>query len=133
MRFSITSDTNYETKVSDQVTTQFPAREVEDWLYFKNYGDDLVEIFIVLMCRSPEYNFKQRIRMDRKNKILYIDLMLDYHYFVSNINQDDRINNVANKIINEIPPIIKKYKLKDFNVDLFMKDLKDYLKKISWL
>ena len=133
MRFNIVSDTNYETKVSEHVTTQFPARELEDWLHFKSYGNDLVTIGVVLMCRNPEYNFKQRIRMDRKDKALYIDLMLDYDYFVSDITQEDRIKVVANKMIDEIPPIIKKYKLKDFDGDLFMKDLKKYLKKIKWL
>jgi hypothetical protein len=122
MKFGITSDSNHETKIGDQVTHQFPSREIEDWFHFKNYGNDLVDIFIVLMCRNPEYNFKQRIRMDRKDKALYIDLMLDYDYFVSDITQDDRIKVVANKMINEIPPIIKKYKLKDFDLDLFMKD-----------
>lgn len=133
MKFDITSDTNYETKISDHVTTQFPSREVEDWLYFKNYGSDLVDIFIVLMCRNPERNFKQRIRMDRKNKALYVDLMLDYDYFVSDITQEDRVNIVAKKIIEEVPPIVKKYKLRDFDLDLFMADLKEYFKKIGWL
>lgn len=133
MRFGITSDTNFETKVGDQVVTKFPSREIEDWLYFKNYGNDLVEIFIVLMCRNPEYNFKQRIRMDRKEKILYIDLMLDYNYFTSNITQQDRITVVAKKITEEIPLIVKKYKFKDFKIDLFMKDLNGYLKQIGWL
>ncbi|MFC4476495.1 hypothetical protein [Flavobacterium chungangensis] len=133
MRFNIVSDTNYETKVSDHVTTQFSARELEDWLHFKNYGNDLLTIGVVLMCRNPEHNFKQRIRMDRKDKALYIDLMLDYNYFVSDITQEDRIKVVANKMMDEIPPIIKKYKLKDFDVDLFMQDLKKYLKKIKWL
>lgn len=132
MRFGFTSDTNYEAKV-DQVTGEFPQREIEDWLHFKNYGTDLVGIGIVLMCRNPEYNFKQRIRMDRKNKTLYIDLMLDYYYFISDVTQEDRINVVANKIINELPPIIKKYKLKDFDTDLFMSDLKGFLEKINWL
>lgn len=133
MKFNITSDTNHETKIGNQVTDQFPAREVEDWFYFRNYGSDLLDVFIVLMCRNPEYNFKQRIRMDKKDKALYIDLMLDYNYFVSDITQEDRIKVVANKMMDEIPPIIKKYKLKDFDVDLFMKDLKKYLKKIKWL
>jgi hypothetical protein len=133
MRFNIVSDANIETKVASQVTSEFPSREIEDWLHFKNYGNDLVDIFIVLMCRNPDYNFKQRIRMDRKDKALYIDLMLDYYCFTSDITQEDRINVVAKKIMGEVPPIIKKYKLKDFDLDLFMNDLKKYFKEIRWL
>ncbi len=131
MRFGIVSDSNYEAKL-DQVMDTFPQRELEDLLYFKKYGDDLKDIAIILMCRNPEYNFKQRIRMDKKNKILYIDLMLDYHYFVSDITQEDRINVVAKKIIEEVPQIVKKYKLKDFDINLFIEDLKKYFKKIGW-
>ena len=132
MRFGIVSDASYEAKIS-QVTGAFHARELEDWLHFKNYGGDIVDIGIVLMCRNPEYNFKQRIRMDRKNKILSIDLMLDYYYFTSDITPEDRISVVAKKIMEEIPPIVKKYKLKDFDLDLFMEDINGHLKKTGWL
>lgn len=132
MRFSIVSDTNYEVKI-EQVTDTFPARELEDWLHFKNYGNDLLSIGIVLMCRNPEYNFKQRIRMYRNDKALYIDLMLDYYYFTSDITQEERISTVAKKIVEEVPSIIKKYKFKDFDLDLFMYDLTEFLKEVNWI
>ena len=131
MRFGIIYDANYETKI-DQVTDSFPTRELEDWLYFKNYGEDLESICIVLMCRNPEYNFKQRIRMDRKNKTLYIDLMLDYNYFVSDITQKERINVVVEKLFDEVPKIVPKYKLKDFKSELFFSDLHKFTKKNGW-
>lgn len=132
MRFDITSDTHHEAKIY-QFMDAFRATELQYWLNFKNYGNDLEEIFIVLMCRNPEYNFKQRIRMDRKDKILFMDLMLDYNYFTSNITQEDRINAVAKKIIEEVPPILKKYKFKDFDADLFINDLKMYFIEIGWI
>ncbi|MBF4518710.1 hypothetical protein IRZ71_20330 [Flavobacterium sp. ANB] len=86
MRFTIVSDSNYECKLGE---LSFYPRELEDWLHFKNYGSDLSDIGIVLMCRSPEYNFKQRIRMSKKDKTLNIDIMLDY-YFTSDASIDDK-------------------------------------------
>lgn len=58
--------------------------------------------------------------------------MLDY-YFTSEITQEERISSVVKKIIEEVPPIIKKYKLKDFDLDTFMEDIRGYFKKIDWL
>lgn len=131
MRFGIVSDTDHEAKV-DQVTDGFPTRALEDWLHFKNYGSDLEDIGIVLMCRNPALHFKQRIRMDKKTKTLYIDLMLDYNYFISDVTPSDRIKVVAEKIFAEVPKIVKKYKFKDFDSDLFFEDLKTFLKKSGW-
>lgn len=131
IRFSIVSDSNYETKLGD---LSFHTRELEDWMYFKDYGNDLSVIGVCLMCRSPEYNFKQRIRLERKNKALYLDLMLDYYYFTSGASVEERQKVVGKKIIDEIPIIIRKYKLKEFDLDSFMEDLKTkHLKKIGWI
>lgn len=47
MIFGIVSDKSYETKV-DQDTNTFRVRELEDWLYFKNYGSNLIDSGIVL-------------------------------------------------------------------------------------
>jgi hypothetical protein len=132
MKFNIVSDTNYEAKV-DQVTDTFSSREVEDLMHFKNYGSDLLGIVLVLMCRNPEYNFNQRIQMDKKNKVLYIDIMLDYNYFISDITPQHRIRYVSDKILEELPSVINKYKFKNFDLEIFMQDLKDYFKKIGWL
>ncbi|MEP6929841.1 MAG: hypothetical protein ABI850_07505, partial [Flavobacterium sp.] len=61
MEFGITADINFESGVRE-VLGVIPIREYKDYFYVKNYGFDLIGVYIVLMCRDSEYNFKQRIR-----------------------------------------------------------------------
>ena len=73
MNFGISADSWWETKVADTLSL-IPQREFKDFFYSKYYGADLDDIFIVLMCRQPEHNFKQRIRYKKKEKALYMDI-----------------------------------------------------------
>ncbi|WP_031457238.1 hypothetical protein, partial [Flavobacterium chungangense] len=107
MDFGITADSWWETKVSDTLSL-IPQREFKDFFYLKDYGTDLNDIFIVLMCRHTEYNFKQRIRFIKKEKALYMDIMLDFDLFLK-ITQEERNRIVFEKLIKEVPEIIAKY------------------------
>src|SRR5690349_8222650 len=42
------------------------------------YGAGLNGVGIVLMCRDPVYEFKQRVRLSKEEKILDFDVMLDW-------------------------------------------------------
>jgi hypothetical protein len=44
----------------------------------KTFGSGLGEVVIVLMCRDPAYGFKQRVRHAKAERILYLDVMLDW-------------------------------------------------------
>ena len=46
------------------------------------------------------------------------------------IDQKEREKIVIEKIINEVPAILAKYKLTDFNLEKFEIDLKKWMKKI---
>lgn len=129
MKFGITCDAWWETKVSE-VLNIFPIRETFDFFYLKNYGADLTDIFIVLMCRHTEYNFKQRIRFVKKEKALYMDIMLDFDLFMK-ITQPERNKIVMDKLIEEVPTIISKYKFKDFDLPKFTKDWTCVIVKIK--
>jgi hypothetical protein len=74
------------------------------------------------MCHEPSLNLKQRIRLSKKEKIIYVDIMLDYTLFMK-IDQNKRNEIVISKIKNEIPPIISKYKFEDFDLLRFENDL----------
>ncbi|WP_031454661.1 hypothetical protein [Flavobacterium chungangense] len=77
MNFGLTADIHWETKV-DISLGLVPQREFRDFFYSKNYGTDINKFVVVLMCRNSEYNFKQRIRFIKKEKALYMDIMLDF-------------------------------------------------------
>ncbi|CAD0007106.1 hypothetical protein [Flavobacterium chungangense] len=130
MDFGLTADINWESGVRE-VLNLIPNREFSDFFYSKNYGIDLNDIFIVLMCRNSEYNFKQRIRFIKKEKALYMDIMLDFDLFLK-ITQEERNRIVFEKLIKEVPEIIAKYKFKNFDLDTFKQDWTGLIKSITY-
>jgi hypothetical protein len=127
-RFFITSDAWWETKI-DKVVEQINKSGLKKILESKNYGDDLNEVSIILMCRDPKLNFKQRIKFHKKEKDLSFDIMLDMDQMIK-IDQDKRFEIVADKLVNEVPEIIDNYKFKNFDMKMFVNDLKKWRKQI---
>lgn len=119
MRFNVLSDSNWEAKL-DHATRVF-----ELWEFFEDlrYGDDLSGgITVVLMCRAPELEFKQRIRLSKKDQRLYMDVMLDLPSFV-NASHSQRRQMVASNLLSEVPRVVAKYRFKSFDIERFTKDL----------
>ena len=73
MKFGISYDANIESGLIE-VLNEISLEEHFEERFFDDSG---LELFIVLMCRDPIWKFKQRIRFDRKENCLYMDLMLD--------------------------------------------------------
>lgn len=130
MKIGFTGDSDIESGLSE-VLYSFGTR-VEDYFVEKRYGDSGLELFVVLMCRDPRWKFKQRIRFDRKDNCLYMDLMLDLPT-MSGANFETRRRIVAEKIVSEVPAIIGKYKLKDFDLPRFSTDLKAWFESNKWI
>jgi len=120
--FFITTDSWWETKI-DKVADVIIDKGAKLFFYKKNYGGSVNKIAIILMCREPQLKFKQRIRFLKQEKILYMDIMLDYYKFMD-VDQKTRERQVAEKLIAEVPAIIAKYKFPDFDLPKFEKDFK---------
>ena len=80
MRFNILSDADWDSKI-DKVLDTFSDFGYRRLFEEKNYGDSLYGITVVFMCRNTEYNFKQRIKYSKKEKKIYLDIMLDLNQF----------------------------------------------------
>jgi len=92
----------------------------------EQYGAGLSEIYVVFMCRTPDLKFKQRIRLDRKDLVLYMDIFLDYHLMVKGPTER-RYDHLARKLYDELPPILAKYKIKDFDTERFIADFRRFM------
>lgn len=128
MKFFITCDTFWEARV-EKVIDLLDDTGYKNYFYNQDYGSSLEGITVVLMCKNANLNLKQRIRYIKKEKKLYLDLMLDLEQFLI-IDMKDKERIIVNKLISEIPIIISKYKLDDFNSIKFEKDLKKWISKI---
>ena len=131
MRFNLLSDADWDSKI-DKVLDRFSDFGYRRLFEEKNYGDSLVGITVVFMCRNPEHNFKQRIRYSKKEKKVYLDIMLDLNHF-RQIDQGEKELILAQRLVSEIPPIIAKYKFPDFNLPKFETDLKQWLGELKLL
>jgi|LakMenEpi03Aug12_release.lakeMendotaPanAssembly.Ray.scaffolds.fasta_scaffold587122_2 hypothetical protein len=128
MRFFITCDSFWEAQV-DKVIDRIDDTGYKRYFSEQDYGTSLDGITVVLMCQAPNLNLKQRIRLSKKEKKIYLDIMLDLPHFLE-IAQKEREKIIVDKLIAEIPSIITKYKLEDFNLMKFETDLKNWMSKI---
>lgn len=128
MRFFITCDSFWEAQV-DKVIDRIDDTGYKRYFSEQDYGTSLEGLTVVLMCQNPNLNLKQRIRLSKKEKKIYLDIMLDLPHFLE-ITQKEREKIIVGKIISEIPSIITKYKLEDFNLVKFETDLQNWMSKI---
>jgi hypothetical protein len=131
MELGITYDANREARL-DEVRSSKNRDGFEEYFADKYYDDSGIAIFIVLMCRSPYLNFKQRIRFVKADNCLYMDIMLDYEHMTTT-DTDGRKRYVAEKLINEVPQIIAKYKFRDFDLKRFSSDLRLWFEDHEWI
>lgn len=96
-RFNILADFCWESEV-DKVLDRLSAIEYRRFFVEQYYGSSLEGITVVLMCQNPDLNLKQRIRFSKKEKKIYLDLMLDLNQFLL-IDQRQKERVVAEKLI----------------------------------
>lgn len=91
-----------------------------------DYGVGLHRLGVILMCRDPALNFKPRLRFSKKDKTLYMDIMLNLDQMKQS-KHSDRKRIVVDRLAAEIPTILHKYSFPDFDEPRFIGEL------ISWL
>ncbi|MGN6646690.1 MAG: hypothetical protein ACTHJT_09170 [Cytophaga sp.] len=127
-RFNILADFYWETHI-DKVLDALSDLGYRKYFSEQYYGSSLEGLTVVLMCQDPKLNLKKRIRLSKNEKKIYLDIMLDLTHFIA-ITPKEREKIVVDKLISEVPPIISKYKLEDFDLVKFEKDLKNWMSKI---
>lgn len=128
MHVQITYDANSESGIRFVVEEMSgPTRK---HFISREYGDGLKGIVIVLMCRNPDLNFKRRLRFSRKDKKLYLDVMLDLKQMIQATHQD-RKQAVINHLTAEVSIALRKYSIPHFDEMLFVDELRSWLKEIE--
>ena len=131
MRFFVTCDADIESGLNELLNA---LNRDGFGKYFEDrfYDDSGVKITVVLMCRDPRWNFKQRIRFSKKENKLYTDIMLDIAV-MSSVDLAMRKRIVSERIVNEVPQIVAKYKFKDFDLPRFTSDLREWFEQYGWI
>jgi len=131
MRLNLLSDAHWESRIVG-VLNDLSSTGYRDLFASRNYGHGLSGITIVFMCREPSLNFKQRIRLAKKEKKLYLDVMLDLVQ-MREANPESRRRIVAERLASEVATVLHKTAISNFDAPHFVADLKDWLKSIGWI
>lgn len=86
-------------------------------------------IGVVCMCRDPGLDFKQRVRHSRKDRSLYMDVMLDYDRMTT-LDCSVRLALVLQCLEREIRRTLGKYEFEDFDKESFISDLAEFLTRL---
>lgn len=129
-RFNILADFYWDSKI-DKVLDTLSETAYRQFFSEQYYGSALNDITVVLMCQDPNLKLKQRVKLSKKEKKIYLDIMLDLYQFLK-VEQKEREKIVVEKLINEVPAIIRKYRLEDFDILKFESDLKKWMIKILY-
>jgi len=130
MKFFVTCDANIESGIDKVIYGM--NKEFDAYFGDRLYDDSGIEMAVILMCRDPRWNFKQRIRFKKKDNCLYMDIMFDLP-IMERADASTRKMIVAQKMTDEIPPIIAKYKFKDFDLMRFSADLRNWFEDHGWI
>jgi len=126
MEFFITGDVNRESGVLPVLQELSPSAGKH--FRARTYGLGLDSICVVLMCRGPELAFKRRVRFVRKQKAVYLDIMLELDE-MRKLDHQSRKRRIAARLAAEIPAVLQKYSITEFDESRFGQDLKAWLKE----
>jgi hypothetical protein len=130
MRFFITSDANSDSGLVEALYGI--NKDFKDYFSDRFYDNSGIEFAVVLICRDPRLDFKQRIRFVRKENCLYMDIMLDLDAMIR-ADPITRKRIIGEKMADEIPQIISKRKVKNFDLKRFSTDLKSWFEQHDWI
>jgi len=125
MKIFTTCEIEWSTKI-DTILFKY-GDEIGNFFKEKNYSYDLEELALIIVCRPKGLALKQRKRYDARNKILYIDIMLDYGLVASSNMTEREI--LFFEGFRQIIPILEKYKKKivGLQIEKFKEDLDSLL------
>ena len=122
MRFNILGDFDWEARV-DQVLDSLSKSGYRSYFEQRDYGPGLAGITVVLMCQAPELNLRRRVQLSKKEKKLYMDIMLDLAE-MKRVDRSRRKTLVTERLIREVPEVLSKYKISDFDSARFIEDFR---------
>ncbi|TNL47259.1 hypothetical protein [Acinetobacter bereziniae] len=105
-KFQLLSDTDSESGILF-AKQKITSNGFNKYITSENYGSDLNGVVIILVCRKPEIILKKRLRLSKKEKMLYMDIMLDYDLF-NNMEFEQRVTQICKMLLVELSQVLKK-------------------------
>ena len=103
--------------------------EIEAFFKPRSYGAGLNGVGIVLMCRDPRHEFKQRVRLSKAEKILDLDVMLDWNEMIHAGSSRKAV--ILRTLRQTVRDVLERRKWKDFDVTQFLLDFDTICERLS--
>jgi hypothetical protein len=131
MKLFLSGDVDWESG-ADVVRSELAKFDEVPFLAERPYGSLVQEVAIFLICQREELGLRQRVRLDRKNRILYMDVMLDLNS-MKTASQQERRRIVATRLVDEVSRVVSKYASNEFNAAMFSSDFRRWIESTGWL
>lgn len=128
MKIELTADA-YEDALPNDVFNELYDKGFSEYFLNKDYGNNGVEIFMVIICYPKELNLRKRY--DSKEKVLYWDVMIDYQT-IKNVKKNKKKSILAENIILSFD-ILDKYKKLYLDKVKLKNDAREFFISIEWL
>lgn len=115
----ITFDVNEESGV-DEVAFDI-SEATSRHFRLKKYGGQLPALCVVLTCRDPSLKFKRRIRLAKKDRTLYMDVMLELKQ-MKRARHATRKRITTDRLAIEVPEALRKHSFEESAISKFEKD-----------
>ncbi len=130
MRLGILADVDWQSKI-DRTVLELADFKFRQHFEPLDYGEGLAGLTVIFMCRDPAHNFKRRLKLSKKERSLYMDIMLDLESMKS-ATPEARKREVAQRLFDEVPEVLSGYKITNFNRDAFVADLQAWINSTGW-
>jgi hypothetical protein len=131
MKFWIGCDIDWETRV-DSVRDELIALHFEPSFEGDQYGPGIEMIAILLTCRDPSHKFRQRTKWIADERILETDILLPHSEMIA-ATPEQRRTILVQALLNEVPRVIEKKKVSDFDSGLLAASMKEFFVKAKWI
>ena len=130
MRLFISGDSWWEARLGPALGDLVDLK-YRQYFEERDYGTGLSGITVIFMCHQPEYLFKRRLRFSRKDKVVSMDIMLDLAV-MQPASPAERKREIAQRLFDEVPVVMSKYKIDDFKTEAFIGDFRAWIDGIGW-
>lgn len=129
MKFFVTSDANWESKI-DKVLDGLVDCGIMSRFEERGYWGGLNGIAVVLVCRDPGLSFKRRVRFSKKERVIYLDIIFDLNEVIS-MTHPQRMALAIRKLREDVSAIVSKFPIEGFDLAAFTSDFESWLDGLS--
>lgn len=130
MRLFISGDVDWESRI-DKIILKFPTADFRDFLQQRKYGEGLKGVSVIFMCQDESLALKRRIKLSKAESNIHLDIMLSFSAMKA-ATDSERMHEVAQRLWDEVPDVLSRYKIADFDKDAFIADWRKWIDGIGW-